>query len=237
MNSTTEVAKTAQEPSTPDPETVAYLTRSWPDLLKTPLIGPEESIRLKNAIDLISVPARVDEIATEVVSLIVEYFVKYDREGLARLAADRWQNELEGQPLWAIKKASAWWTSRHNDRRDRKPLPGDISQRAFMEMEIVRFAQRMVDRAEQAERAPKTPVRPGSYAESRPVIEGPTAQKIVDEAFANRPLPPVAGEMVASVFSTPTEEQIAKAREANPIIREMRERQELLAGDREDPAE
>ena len=62
-------------------------------------------------------------------------------DDVMRVIADDWGSELSGYPSWALKKAFAWWIGRDNPKRRQKPLPGDISDRAHVEMSIVRAAK------------------------------------------------------------------------------------------------
>jgi len=41
-----------------------------------------------------------------------------------------WQSELEGLPAWAINAACRWWMSHENKERRKKPIAGDIGEKA-----------------------------------------------------------------------------------------------------------
>lgn len=64
---------------------------------------------------------------------------------MAAIAED-WQHELAPYPSWAIGKAVRWWMSSENKDRRRKPLPGDIAERAKSEMGVVKFATGSAER-------------------------------------------------------------------------------------------
>ncbi|WP_306150680.1 hypothetical protein [Roseovarius sp. MMSF_3281] len=63
--------------------------------------------------------------------------------------ADDWVDELNGLPAWAIQKACQWWIGADNPDRRKRPLPGDISQRARKEMGIIRCAELALERHDQ----------------------------------------------------------------------------------------
>lgn len=65
--------------------------------------------------------------------------------------ASLWVRELSRFPLWALERAFAWWTSAANDRRHMRPFEGDIAERAEVEMEPVRIAQKRLEMAERLE--------------------------------------------------------------------------------------
>lgn len=80
---------------------------------------------------------------------------------MAAIAED-WVQELSDYPEWALQKAFRWWIGRENEKRRQKPVPGDISDRAYVEMSIVRAAKikaRLVNAAPVREAAdpPATP--------------------------------------------------------------------------------
>lgn len=58
---------------------------------------------------------------------------------MAAIAED-WQEELAPYPSWAISNAARWWMSADNPDRRRKPLPGDIAERAKRERGIAKLA-------------------------------------------------------------------------------------------------
>ena len=69
---------------------------------------------------------------------------------MAAIAED-WQEELAPYPSWAIGKAVRWWMSVENADRRRKPLPGDIADRAKREAGILKLAKFHAERFQPAE--------------------------------------------------------------------------------------
>jgi hypothetical protein len=55
--------------------------------------------------------------------------------------AEDWHEELKDYPSWALQKASRWWMSAENEKRRQKPIAGDISARAKIEMGVVKVAE------------------------------------------------------------------------------------------------
>ena len=166
------VDQVAALPEHVDPQTVATMTRSWPDLAKRHLTSKEERDLTALAIQKISTPATPRAIAAKVVPILSEYFVALDRAGVSEQVGEIWQDELAPYPLWSIHKACRWWLSKDNANRRRKPLPGDISERCEVEMMLVRIAQRRVDHFDQhgpppkeSEAAPSEPMTDEQRAE------------------------------------------------------------------------
>lgn len=104
-----------------------------------------EASEAAEAVHALSVKASSGFIATEVYTLLSHYFVNDLPESVQAKIASQWHRELDGLPAWAIEAACAWWVGRNNDKRGKKPLPGDISARATMEMSPVRFAAKQVE--------------------------------------------------------------------------------------------
>ena len=80
----------------------------------------------------------------EVAKSLVHYFAGVIPPNFAKSIGADYDAELAEFPAWAIVKARRWWLSRENEYRHRKPLPGDLSDRASQEMSIVRYAGAMV---------------------------------------------------------------------------------------------
>ncbi|RRH72014.1 hypothetical protein EG244_15990 [Falsigemmobacter faecalis] len=96
---------------------------------------------VSQAADYLGRPAPRKWIAGRVVSLLSHYFVSQQDETLAAAVAEDWCAMLADYPAWAIANACRWWMSRENPRKHCKPLPGDIQDRAHIEMEPVRAAR------------------------------------------------------------------------------------------------
>ena len=93
-----------------------------------------------------SVPATDQWIRGRVVTLLSQYFVGATSDNVMRGIAADWVFELNGLPEWALQDACRWWMSKDNPQRKRKPLAGDISDRAYQEMVIVRAAKNAVEK-------------------------------------------------------------------------------------------
>lgn len=89
-------------------------------------------------------------VAQRVVKFLAgHYFVVEMADQVAEQLGVDWVRELQGLPDWAIEAAFAWWISRHNPKREKKPLPGDISARALIEaapMEVAKTQIRLFAR-------------------------------------------------------------------------------------------
>jgi len=104
-----------------------------------------------------------------------------DRVAIAAQVGQIWLDELAEYPLWAIHNATRWWVSSKNDRRHKKPLPGDISERCEVEIMLVRVAQRAVERFDKYG-APKVDDEPPAVEmtdDERAAMNAET-QKIID---------------------------------------------------------
>lgn len=93
------------------------------------------------AVASLTVPANSTEALARVAALLHPYYDKEAPHGIRKIDAGDWAKELEKLPMWAIVKACRWWKSAANKERKRKPVEGDISARAHVEMSIVRAAQ------------------------------------------------------------------------------------------------
>lgn len=93
------------------------------------------------AVARLGIPASERWIGQRVVVLLTHYFVANSHPDALEAVANDWIRELRGYPEWAIDAACEWWLSRHNSKRHKKPLPGDISARAHIEAAIVSAAR------------------------------------------------------------------------------------------------
>lgn len=85
----------------------------------------------------------------EVAKTLAHYFQGVIPVGFAKSIGADYDAELSKYPAWAIVNARRWWLSADNGKRRYKPLPGDLAERAEMEMTIVRIAQRRMESAAQ----------------------------------------------------------------------------------------
>ena len=131
------------------PETVEDITRSWPDLLHTQLNSKTERDALQDAVDKFSTPAPRKWITGRIASLLAQYFQGDISEQMMRAIADDWCHEMQEFPAWAIAKSVRWWTGRDNPDRRKKPLPGDIADRAQKELGPIFAAKSAIRRFDQ----------------------------------------------------------------------------------------
>lgn len=110
------------------------ITRSWRDLLHTPLGSKTERDTLEQAMIRLSTPAPKKWITGRIASLLAQYFQGDISDKMMEAIADDWCHELKEFPAWSIAKAVRWWTGRDNPDRRKKPLPGDIAERAQKEL-------------------------------------------------------------------------------------------------------
>ncbi len=109
----------ASLPAHVPPEDAEDITRSWRDLLHTPLGSKTER----------------DVLEQEMFGkMLAQYFQGDISEGMMKSIADDWRHELQEFPAWSIAKAVRWWTGKDNPDRRKKPLPGDIAERAQKEL-------------------------------------------------------------------------------------------------------
>lgn len=137
----------------------------------------------ERAIERLSQPAPRHWISGRVVVTLSHYFVAQQEAAVVKAIADDWADLLSEYPAWAIAKACKWWISRENEHHHRKPLPGDIQDRAHREMGAVRAARMVLERGIAAPEPEREPV----------------AVEITDEERARR------AALVAELWSGPKE--------------------------------
>lgn len=142
------------------PETVEDITRSWQDLLHTPLGSKSERDTLEEAMLHLSKPAPAKWITGRIASLLAQYFQGDISEGMMKSIADDWYHELREFPAWAIAKAVRWWIGKDNPDRRKKPMAGDIAERAQKELGPIAVARAAIRRFDSGfvpmiEQAPK----------------------------------------------------------------------------------
>lgn len=89
-----------------------------------------EADETRRTLERIAKPAPAQWVAQRVVTLLTHYFIAEAHPAALKQIAEDWIDELAEFPEWAIEAACRWWVGRENERRSRKPLPGDISDRA-----------------------------------------------------------------------------------------------------------
>lgn len=104
-----------------------------------------EADAARRALAPLSRPADPLWIGQRVVTLLYHYFVGDVAPAAIEAMAKDWISELRQFPEWSIEAACAWWLSRDNPKRGKRPLPGDISERAAREAALITCARQMVD--------------------------------------------------------------------------------------------
>lgn len=108
--------------------------------------SPEEAEEARKLVARYDVPADAAWIAQRVYRfLAAHYFVPDMAEATAETLATDWIRELNGYPDWAIEDALQWWISRANKKRAKKPVPGDISERAQFAAAMMIAAKRQLE--------------------------------------------------------------------------------------------
>lgn len=136
----------ARKQAPPDAAQAERIRASSPVLQGRYPTSQAEKIEAEKLIAQLSQPATVEDVACCVSTLLLHYFVNDIPENFMERIADSWQKELAGEPLWAIERACHWWISKHNAKRAKKPLPGDISERVGQEVRaLTHLATMMVN--------------------------------------------------------------------------------------------
>lgn len=127
----------------------------------------EEANAVADAVDYLSTPAPRKWIAGRVLTLLSQYFAPNMDEGVTSGIADDWCAMLDRYPAWAIANACRWWMSRENPEKKRRPLPGDIQERAYVEMTQLRAAKITLGRGIAKPTPAQSPERPPISDEAR----------------------------------------------------------------------
>ena len=111
--------------------------------------------------EVLSKPVVEDHLIARVVQFIgSHYYVPDAGDGLAKGMINDWIEELQGFPEWALSDAFKWWISSENPKRSKKPVPGDISDRAHSQMAFVRVARIAAQKYTSAPSGTPTPPEP-----------------------------------------------------------------------------
>lgn len=108
----------------------------------------------------------------EVAKTLVHYFAGAIPQNFSKSIGADYDAELAEFPAWAIVRARRWWLSADNEYRHRKPLPGDLSARARLEVGVLRYAEGAVRRFDrdgppQAPEPPRKPLTPEELEQRR----------------------------------------------------------------------
>jgi len=91
-------------------------------------------------------PAPAKWITGRIASLLAQYFQGDISEGMMKSIADDWYHELKDFPAWSISKAVRWWIGKDNPDRRKKPMTGDIAERAQKELGPLIVARAAINR-------------------------------------------------------------------------------------------
>lgn len=125
-------AMNAGSPATPDQ--AARILSSAPRLLEQPISSTEAASELQQQAEFLRRPAPAKWLMGRVLRMLSHYYVADNLDGALDGLAEDWAWELDGLPAWAVSNAVRWWMSSENHDRRKKPMPGDISERAKYEM-------------------------------------------------------------------------------------------------------
>ena len=143
MNQITDIRAQAGQPLP-----VERIKDSLPALRGQWIQSAEEAEKTRVALAKLSEVAEPSWVGQRVVTMLSHYFVSDIHPAAQEAVARDWMVELARFPDWAIDAAVSWWLSRQNENRRKKPMPGDISERAHIEMAIVRIAQSKIEQFE-----------------------------------------------------------------------------------------
>lgn len=116
------------------------------DLLAQPLSTSEQLKTVETLTKSLSKLSPPSWVQGRVVTTLSLYYIGQMPDAVVEMISDDYVRELEGYPAWAIMAACRWWTSKDNKDRKRKPLPGDLSERANFEAGVLRMAKLRMER-------------------------------------------------------------------------------------------
>ena len=86
-------------------------------------------------------PASSQDLAKQVAVLLAHFYVPDVGEAVAQEILADFVHELEGLPLWAVVKARRMWIGEGNEKRHKRPLPGDLRHSAAHLLQPVKTAE------------------------------------------------------------------------------------------------
>lgn len=109
---------------------------------------------IERATEIVSKPASVNWTLARVAALLLPYYEKETPQAIREIEAEDWLASLDGLPQWAIERAVRWWKGPDNPDRRKRPMEGDIAERARREIasaKAVAIVLRNRDRYSQVE--------------------------------------------------------------------------------------
>ena len=104
-----------------------------------------ESFELSQLVEALSEPATPVQRGKQIATLLAHYYVADMPAGVHDEILSDFAVALREFPAWAIGEARRWWVN-DNQKRHRRPLPGDLADRARLAMRDVYAAQDRLNR-------------------------------------------------------------------------------------------
>ena len=91
--------------------------------------GPDRDWAIA-ALPHLTTPADGGKLAVLCAALLEPYYSRDTNKIAKQLEAEMWVEALSVFPFWAVRKAVAWWQSAANASRRKRPIFGDIEEKA-----------------------------------------------------------------------------------------------------------
>jgi hypothetical protein len=141
----TENLPAAHAPQTHDQ--VAHMLSSLRQRQGSLIESNAESFELRQLVEALSEPATPMQRGRQIATLMAHYYVAEMPGGVHDEILSDFAVALREFPAWAIAEARRWWVN-DNPKRHRRPLPGDLADRARLAMRDVYAAQERLKRLE-----------------------------------------------------------------------------------------
>ena len=105
------------------------------------------SFELRQLVEALSEPATPVQRGKQIATLLAHYYVANMPDGVHDEILSDFAVALREFPAWAIGEARRWWVN-DNPKRHKRPLPGDLADRARLAMRDVYAAQERLKRLE-----------------------------------------------------------------------------------------
>lgn len=112
----------------------------------------EQLEQVKTLMISLSRPSPPSWVQGRVATTLSLYYIGAMPAEVNAMISEDYVRELADYPAWAVFEACRWWTSRENVDRKRKPLPGDLSERAHFETTLIRLAEDRISPAKRPAR-------------------------------------------------------------------------------------